>query len=246
MGGTAAAEPVATTKRRARISKSPAATVRGSVNVALSRITLHAHRGEALGRVVRRDRVDDGAHMRVHPAEVDLRATGVDAELRRLRDRAGRGAAAAISALEGTQPVFRHSPPISPRSISTTSTPKAAAAAAAVRPAEPAPMTQMSGVRRWGMRRLFDRMEGLVAWRPRLPHSSRRTLRKSGRSAPPQPAHQRRNGGKQRQQGEGERDLPGDEVGDRDARGRPWRPRRSRCRGPGRARHRRRSPAGCR
>src|SRR5262249_3964506 len=54
---------------------------------------------------------------------------------------------AAISDLEGTQPVLRHSPPILPRSISTTGTPNAAAAAATERPPEPAPITQMSGLR---------------------------------------------------------------------------------------------------
>src|SRR6476646_11063834 len=54
---------------------------------------------------------------------------------------------AAISDLEGTQPVLRHSPPILPFSMSTTGTPNAAAAAATERPPEPAPITQMSGVR---------------------------------------------------------------------------------------------------
>src|SRR5262245_65866665 len=56
--------------------------------------------------------------------------------------------AAAISAFDGTQPVLRHSPPSLPFSMSTTETPKAAAAAATDRPPEPAPITQMSGVRR--------------------------------------------------------------------------------------------------
>src|SRR3954471_12860955 len=54
---------------------------------------------------------------------------------------------AAISDLEGTQPVLRQSPPILPFSISTTGTPNAAAAAATERPPEPAPITQMSGLR---------------------------------------------------------------------------------------------------
>src|SRR5436189_4737989 len=54
---------------------------------------------------------------------------------------------AAISDLEGTQPVLRHSPPILPRSMSTTGTPNAAAAAATERPPEPAPITQRSGVK---------------------------------------------------------------------------------------------------
>src|SRR5262245_2842797 len=55
--------------------------------------------------------------------------------------------AAAISAFDGTQPVLRHSPPSLPFSMSTTGTPKAAAAAATDRPPEPAPITQMSGVK---------------------------------------------------------------------------------------------------
>src|SRR5215510_152528 len=54
---------------------------------------------------------------------------------------------AAISDLEGTQPVLRHSPPILPFSMSTTGTPNAAVAAATERPPEPAPITQMSGVK---------------------------------------------------------------------------------------------------
>src|SRR6185369_12444052 len=58
---------------------------------------------------------------------------------------------AAISDFEGTQPVLRHSPPILPFSMSTTGTPNAAAAAATESPPEPAPMTQMSGVRRSAM-----------------------------------------------------------------------------------------------
>src|ERR1044071_9882834 len=55
--------------------------------------------------------------------------------------------AAAISDFEGTQPQFRQSPPISPRSTSTTSRPSWAAPAATTRPAEPPPTTQTSGVK---------------------------------------------------------------------------------------------------
>src|SRR5262245_43600261 len=58
---------------------------------------------------------------------------------------------AATRDLEGTQPVLRHSPPILPFSMSTTGTPNAAAAAATERPPEPAPITQISGVRRSGI-----------------------------------------------------------------------------------------------
>ena len=71
----------------------------------------------------------------------------LDAETRRPRGSPAAWRAAAISAFDGTQPVFRQSPPILPRSTSTTETPNVAAAAATVRPAEPAPITQMSGVR---------------------------------------------------------------------------------------------------
>ena len=50
-------------------------------------------------------------------------------------------AAAAISALEGTQPWLRQSPPISPASIRVTLAPICAAPEATDSPAAPAPMT---------------------------------------------------------------------------------------------------------
>lgn len=53
-------------------------------------------------------------------------------------------AAARRRALEGTQPVFRQSPPISPPSISTTRAPICTAPAATDNPPEPAPITQIS------------------------------------------------------------------------------------------------------
>src|SRR6185312_17473488 len=56
-------------------------------------------------------------------------------------------AAAASSAFDGTQPALRQSPPMAPRSISTTSRPSCAAPAATTSPAEPAPTMQTSGVR---------------------------------------------------------------------------------------------------
>ena len=71
-----------------------------------------------------------------------------DAERPRLRA-AWAAAAAAIRLLDGTQPTFRQSPPMAPRSISTTDAPSCTAPAATLRPAEPAPMTQRSGVRVW-------------------------------------------------------------------------------------------------
>src|SRR5689334_3446030 len=52
--------------------------------------------------------------------------------------------AAAISALEGTHPVLRQSPPILPFSMRITETPSWAAAAATVRPPDPAPITHRS------------------------------------------------------------------------------------------------------
>ena len=48
---------------------------------------------------------------------------------------------------DGTQPKFRQSPPIAPRSTSTTSAPICAAPAATASPPEPAPMTQRSGAK---------------------------------------------------------------------------------------------------
>src|SRR5262249_7846538 len=53
---------------------------------------------------------------------------------------------AAKSALEGTQPLLRQSPPIRAFSTSTTGTLRVAAAIATDSPPAPAPMTQMSGV----------------------------------------------------------------------------------------------------
>ena len=54
---------------------------------------------------------------------------------------AARARAAPISALEGTQPTFRQSPPMRCRSTKATFAPKPAAPAALTRPAVPAPMT---------------------------------------------------------------------------------------------------------
>ena len=53
---------------------------------------------------------------------------------------------AASSALLGIQPKFRQSPPMTPRSISTTSAPSCAAPAATASPPAPAPITHKSGV----------------------------------------------------------------------------------------------------
>jgi hypothetical protein len=46
-----------------------------------------------------------------------------------------------MSALDGTHPTFRQSPPIRSRSISATRAPSVAAPTALTRPAVPAPMT---------------------------------------------------------------------------------------------------------
>ena len=53
IGGTAGADPVAITKRRARISTSPAITVLRSLNFAWSWMTRTPKAGEALGRIRR-------------------------------------------------------------------------------------------------------------------------------------------------------------------------------------------------
>ncbi len=82
IAGTAGREPVATTKRRALISKSPTATVLVSVKRAAPWITCTPSAGEALLGVVRRDRRDHAAHMRVDLCEVDLDALQLEAERR--------------------------------------------------------------------------------------------------------------------------------------------------------------------
>src|SRR5258708_29080260 len=51
---------------------------------------------------------------------------------------------AASNAFDGTQPEFKHSPPISARSIKTVLSPSRDVPAATDRPAEPAPITQTS------------------------------------------------------------------------------------------------------
>src|SRR6185437_7304743 len=52
--------------------------------------------------------------------------------------------AAARRAFDGTHPVFKHSPPIRPRSTRITLSPSSAAPAETDRPAAPAPITQRS------------------------------------------------------------------------------------------------------
>src|SRR5690606_31616280 len=104
--------------------------------------------------------------------------------------------AAAMSALDGTQPRFRHSPPISPFSISTTLTPKEAAAAATLSPAEPAPMTQMSGFNVFAMQCACRNPWGgssVALQQSRLPYDER-------------------DGCHNRKCGKGERDLRRDQV----------------------------------
>src|SRR5690606_6110484 len=104
---------------------------------------------------------------------------------------------AAISALDGTQPWLRQSPPMRPFSTSTTETPNAAAAAATERPPEPAPMTQMSGVRRMLMENCQCGM--------------------GRRSAPPQRSYDGRHERDKRQRREGDGDVGGDEIAERGA-----------------------------
>ena len=57
---------------------------------------------------------------------------------------AGPRFAAASNVFDGTQPVFRQSPPMAPRSISTVSAPICAAPAATDSPPDPAPITHRS------------------------------------------------------------------------------------------------------
>ena len=114
----------------------------------------HAEAGEALGRVDRRDRGDDVVHVIVHLGEIDVDARAPSRRRRRGLRMVRRAWPPPASAFDGTQPVLRQSPPILCFSISTTGTPNAAAAAATDRPPEPAPITQMSGVRISAMRPL--------------------------------------------------------------------------------------------
>src|SRR5262245_14268117 len=94
--------------------------------------------------------------------------------------------AAAISDFDGTQPVLRHSPPRLPLWMSATETPKAAAAAATDRPPEPAPITQMSGVRQSAISRLDSTATA-------SPGSRRSSQRTGDARARLQPLHHHRN-----------------------------------------------------
>ena len=77
-------EPVATTKRLARISTRPASTVFLSRKFAVRVDHADAQAGEALSGVVGRDGGDDAMNVIVNLAIVDLRLDGIDAEVDRI------------------------------------------------------------------------------------------------------------------------------------------------------------------
>ena len=77
---------------------------------------------ETLDRIVRRDRRDDVLDTVGGGREIDIGSSRENPE-RRAAPRHSARRAAASSDFEGTQPKLRQSPPISPRSISTTSAP---------------------------------------------------------------------------------------------------------------------------
>jgi hypothetical protein len=142
-----AREPVAMTTLRAVTSTEAEATLRGPVKRAASRTTVTP-------RPSKRAWLSWGSMAAM--AERTWAMTAAKSTLgsavipRREALRASWAAwAAAISALEGTQPVLRQSPPISPFSKSTTRRPSWAAPEATDRPPEPAPMTTMSAFMRF-------------------------------------------------------------------------------------------------
>ena len=152
MGGTRGAEPVAITKRRADTRAAPATSSRGPVKRPRSRSTVTPMPSK-------RSTESWGAMPAITPwtwSCTALKSTS-GACARRPSAPAWRWATAALAlasrALDGTQPVFRQSPPIVPGSISTVRAPSSAAPAATERPAEPAPRMQMSVsmvVAKWG------------------------------------------------------------------------------------------------
>ena len=71
------------TKRRALMRCSPATTVDLVDEAGRRQNDAHAQAGEALDRIVGRDRRDDAVHMIVHRARVDLGVDAGDAERRR-------------------------------------------------------------------------------------------------------------------------------------------------------------------
>src|SRR5262245_55195745 len=171
MGGSAGEEPVAMTKRRALTSMaSPTTTVSRSLNRAAPSIT-------RTPSPVKRSFESFGAIAAITACTrswtLPKSTSAAPAEMPKARARAMARAwlAAAISAFDGTQPVLRHSPPSLPFSISTTETPKAAAAAATERPPEPAPITQMSGVKQSAI----SCLDSTAAASPGSPRSSQRT-----------------------------------------------------------------------
>src|SRR3954470_2622165 len=143
IGGIAGSDPVAMTTRRVRIVRLPALISRGPTKRASARTT-------STPSPAKRSAESCGAIASTTPRtcrRTAVKSTSGDAlsTPKRLAVRTACAAfAAASSAFDGTQPVLRHSPPISARSISTVRTPSWAAIAAVVSPAAPAPITQIS------------------------------------------------------------------------------------------------------
>ena len=89
MGGWAARDPVASTKRRALMVVPLASTVSGPVKRALGADHLDAKAFEPLDRVVGRYGGDDAVDVVVDAGEVDLRLMPVDAEAAGVADGIG-------------------------------------------------------------------------------------------------------------------------------------------------------------
>ncbi len=143
MGGRHGAAPVAST-----------ACVNRTVSPSTSSLALpdeptlagpygHPGRLQRLGGVDRGDLVDRSVHVRHDPREVDPHVVDVTPSRPALRAVAA-AAAAASSALEGTHPVQRQSPPVRSRSTSITRAPRLDAVLAATMPAVPPPRTSRS------------------------------------------------------------------------------------------------------
>ena len=143
MGGTAAVDPVAMTKYFARTSCVAERTSRRPAKVARSAITWTPS-------PVKRSTESCGAMVAMTSATWRFTAAKSMAGAVPVTPMAGlpcawRAAfAAASSAFDGTQPLFRQSPPMRPASNSTTRAPNCAAPAATLSPPDPPPMTQMS------------------------------------------------------------------------------------------------------
>ena len=80
MGGAAGDEPVAMTKRRARMRRAPTSTSRGPVKAGRALDHIHAQALETFDRVIGSDGGDDAMNVIVDPDEIYLGLVAVDAE----------------------------------------------------------------------------------------------------------------------------------------------------------------------